>query len=108
MEVNENLTAQETVHFLLARGVAQHQAFDCAMFVAAEVINVQVGEALHAVEYRIDETFKRSPFLSAVKRPLTLIGEISVGVRCHHTEEIFTAALFNERIPFEIEKNVAA
>ena len=63
VEVNENFPAQETVHFLLARGVAQHQAFDCARFVAAEVINVQVGEALCAVEYQIDEPFKCRPFL---------------------------------------------
>ena len=107
MEINENLPAQEPVHFLLPRGVAQHQAFDCARFVAAEVINVQVGETLHAVECQIDEPLERRPFLCPVKSPPALIGEISIVVCRQHAEEIFTAAIFDERIAFEIEKNVA-
>ena len=108
VEVNEYFPAQEAVHFFLARGIAQHQAFDCARFVSSEVINVQIREPLHAVEYRIDETLERSSFLGPVKSPPALIDEISVVAGRHYTEEIFTAAFFDEGITFQIEKHVAA
>jgi hypothetical protein len=56
---------------------------------------------------QIDEPFERGPLLCPVESPAALINEIPVLVSGHHTEEIFKSTLSNERIAFEIKKEVA-
>src|SRR5258705_15683 len=107
VEIDEYFAAQEAIHFFLPRGVAKHQTIDCAGFVGCKMINMQVGEARHSLERQIDEPFERGPLLCPVESPAALIDEIPVLVSRHHTEEIFKSALSNERIAFEIEKDVA-
>jgi hypothetical protein len=69
--------------------------------------DVFYGRRGHSLKRKIDEPFERGPLLCPVKSPTALIDEISVLVSCHHTEEIFKSTLSDERIAFEIEKDVA-
>ena len=95
------------VYLLLPRGVTEHETLDGTGFVSSEVINVQVGEAGHPLERQVDEPLERCPLLCAVERPSVLIAETTFFVSRQYTEEVFKSSLADERIAFEVKKNVA-
>src|ERR1017187_424331 len=107
VEIDEYSSTEQPVYLLLPRGVTKHETLDGTGFVAPEVINVQVGEAGHTLEGQVDEPLERTSLPCAVERPSVLIAEITFFVSRQYAEEIFNSSLADERIAFEVKKNIA-
>ena len=57
--------------------------------------------------HEIDEALERLFLLGGIERPGTLVDERAGGILEYIAKEILKAAVSNERVPFEIEEDVA-
>ena len=68
---------------------------------------MQIRERLPARHDEIDEAFECLLFLGAAEGPLATVGDLAVIVFEQIAEQIFLTRLPDERITFEVEKNVS-
>src|SRR5690349_11463352 len=69
VKIDENLSTQEPVDFLLACRVAERQALNGSRLVDAKVIDVEIGELLQPRKSEINEPFEGGALLRTVDCP---------------------------------------
>ncbi len=103
MQVDEHAPAQQPVHLFLAGGVAAHQTLDGGRFVCGVVIDVELRMLRPTRHEPVDEDLERAPLGLRVERPVRLVAAVAV----RGAEEVLEAAVRSERVPFDVEEDVA-
>ena len=106
MQVDEALGAKQPVKLALARRVASHQAPERSRLVGREVIDVEFRKALPARHHQIDEGLEGRPLGGRIECPARIVPRPVRRTR-GPTEQIFEPGRASERIPFEVQKDVA-
>ncbi len=107
VKIDEEAGAEHAVDFFFARGVQAHEIFECAGFVAAEVVDVHGGKFFAARDDEIDEPLEAGFFFGGCVRPDFFVAQLSVGVFYSDAEKILQAGIADEGVAFEIDEDVA-
>src|SRR6266478_6593072 len=103
VEIDEDLAAQETIDLFLARRVAAHEALQRGGLVRGVVIDVHARITREACDHEVDEVLEGRLLGLPIDRPecsvLALVQRVA--------EEVFEAAVRDERIALDVEEDVA-
>ena len=106
VKIHEQLGPQHAVEFVLARGVAAHQALQRGGLVRCEVIDVEIRKARPPFRNQVDEGFEGRLLLGGSTGPAAVIQRVTGGRR-HPSEQVFEPAGAGEGIAFEVQEDVA-
>ena len=103
MEIDEPLTAQETIDLHLACPVPTDEAFDRGRLVGGEVVDMHPGMLIPNVHDEIDELLESSFLLDPVECPKCSVLEYAALVRISNAKEVLETAALDKGVGLDIE-----
>src|SRR5687768_5204528 len=101
MEVNKNLSPEQHIKLILFGGIITHEAFECGLFICAEMIDMHIGIFLPDLHNGIYKSFKRLLFFRLIICP-----QLMIIILVPPSKQIFKTGSADKRITFKIKKYI--